>query len=616
VSRAMFGLPGIAKVNDSFNSLIVRGGSPSENTFFIDNIEMPNISHFGIQGTSGGFLSLFNGDLVRDVNFYSGGFSASYGDKLSSIMDIGFREGNRDDFDMQLDMNLAGVGGIAEGPLPGRKGSWLFAVRKSFLELLFEVVAEDSNVPAYTDLQGKVVYDLSANHRLSFLNIYGLSDLSSTREDAFADGENEYGGVTLTQNTGGVNWRYLWGKHGYSNTSLSHTFWKYDWNWFLTRDESELFDNQSLEQELKLRNVNTWRVSPKQKLEFGIEAKFLNTDYEYFNAQHNDPLGNITPEFSIDQNTGSQKYSAFVSYSWRPVRKLTLTPGFRADYFAYNKNTHISPRFSFSYQLSGKTSLNGAAGVFYQNMPLILLYQKEAFKDLRDPVSHHYVLGLSHLLSEDTRLTLEAYDKEYDHFPLDPTTPSLFIMDEPVYEIARFTPHEQLVDSGKAYSRGVEVMLQKKLAKNFYGLISGTYFKTRYRDHDGVWRNRIYDNRYAFNIEGGFKPNSKWEFSVRWTYAAGRPYTPYDVEASRDLRRGVFDQNKVNAERLPAYNSLNLRFDRRFHFSGSNLIFYFSVWNALNSENVWYHMWNETHNREDRILQFERTPVLGLEFEF
>jgi hypothetical protein len=618
VSRAIYGLPGIAKVNDSFNSLIVRGGSPSENTFFVDNIEMPNISHFSIQGTSGGFLSLLNGDLVRDVNFYSGGYSSMYGGRLSSIMDISLREGNRDEFDMQLDMNFAGVGGIVEGPLPGGKGSWLFAARESFIELLFAILGEDGNVPAYTDWQGKLVYDLSAKHQLRLLNVYGLSDISSTRADALNDGENQYGGVTLTQNTGGVNWRYLWSKNGYSNTSISHTFWRYDWNWFLTREESELFDNKSFEQEIKLRNVNTYRIGPRHKLEFGIEAKALKTDYEYFNAEHTDPLGNATPEFKIDQSTSSQKYGAFASCSWQPGRpgKLILTPGLRVDHFAFSKNTHISPRFSFSYQLSERTSLNGAAGIFYQNLPLILLYQKDAFKDLKDPVSYHYVIGFSHLLTESTRLTVEAYDKEYDHFPLDPSSPSLFIMDEPIYEIARFTPHDQLVDNGRAYSRGVEVMVQKKLAKNFYGLISGTYFRSRYEDNDGVWRNRVYDNRYTFNIEGGYKRNSKWQFSVRWIYAGGRPYTPFDMEASRDLGRGVFDHDRVNAERLPAYNSMNLRFDRRFHFSGSNLIFYLSIWNALNNENVWHYQWNEVANRQEKILQFERSPIFGLEFEF
>jgi hypothetical protein len=219
-------------------------------------------------------------------------------------------------------------------------------------------------------------------------------------------------------------------------------------------------------------------------------------------------------------------------------------------------------------------------------------------------------------LTENTRLTAEIYEKEYDNLPLDPSQPSLFILDQPIYQIMRFTPHERLESRGKAYARGVEVSVQKKLAEKLYGLASGTVFRSRYRDLDRVWRNRVNDNQYAFNIDGGFKPNHKWEFSLRWTYAGGIPYTPFDFDASQELGRGVFDSTRVNSERLPDYHSLSVRFDRRFHFSGSNLTLYVSVWNVLNVQNTWYHLWNEVTNQPNTIEQLERTPIFGLEFEF
>jgi len=133
---------------------------------------------------------------------------------------------------------------------------------------------------------------------------------------------------------------------------------------------------------------------------------------------------------------------------------------------------------------------------------------------------------------------------------------------------------------GEAYSRGIEVMIQKKLAKDFYGLASGSYFRTRYRGADQMWRDRIFDNRLILSLEGGYKPDSRWEFSLRWIYAGGRPYTPFDERASQEADQGILDDSRVNASRYPAYHSLNARCDRRFHFSGSNLIFYLSVWNA------------------------------------
>ena len=430
------------------------------------------------------------------------------------------------------------------------------------------------------------------------------------------DTENEYGGIKMMQNTLGLNWRFFWNNKGYSNTSISHNLTKFDWNWRLTQTEAELFNNDSDEQEFRLRNVNYYRINPSHKLEFGLEAKFLKAEYDYSHQPYNDLLGNPTDEFLMAKTVHSQKYGLFASTTWKPFGQLSLTPGVRMDHFAYNGNTHFSPRFSFSYQLNSRTSLNGAAGIFYQNLPSFLLYQKAAFKGLQDPKSRHYVLGIHHLLTENTRLTVEVYDKKYDHFPINPTQPSLFIIDQPLYQLIRFTPHDQLVDGGKAYSRGVEVMVQKKLAEKFYGMVGGSYFRSRYQGLDGVWRNRIYDNRYTSNIEVGYKPNHKWEFSARWTYAGGVPYTPYDVNASRALRRGVYDRTNINSKRLPAYNCLNLRFDRRFHFSGSNLIFYFSVLNVLDRTNVWHYQWYEMSNEPITTAQFERSPIFGLEFEF
>jgi len=327
-------------------------------------------------------------------------------------------------------------------------------------------------------------------------------------------------------------------------------------------------------------------------------------------------MGDSTPEFSIDDRITAHKFGSFASHTWKPFDKITAFEGVRFDYFSYSKNSHISPRLSLSYQLNERTSINGSTGIYYQNLPLILLSQKEEFQNLKDPVAYHYILGLGHLLTENTKMNIEVYEKDYDNFPLDPTTPPLFILDELFYRYGFFFNHEELVDNGKAYSRGIEMMIQKKLAKDVYGLLSGSYFRTRYRDFDGIWRDRVFDNRILFSAEGGYKPNNRWEFSMRWIYAGGPPYTPFDIGASQAINRGVFDQNNINGARYPDYHSLNVRFDRRFHFSGSNLIFYFSVWNAYNRKNIASYFWDEIENKQDTTYQWSLLPVFGLEFEF
>ncbi len=616
VSRIVMALPSVAKVNDTRNSLVVRGGSPIENGYYVDNIAIPNINHFPLQGASSGAMGLLNVDFIKDVSFYTGGFSALYGDRLSSIMDVSFREGNTTEFDGQLDLNMTGFGVVGEGPLPTGKGSWLFSARRSYWDLVvdaFEV--EASTIPEIVDVQTKLVYNLSDKHQLSILEVLGIDESVIKKELAAENEENVYGDANWKTNTLGMNWRYLWSGKGYSNTSISHSFIDWKSTWYETLTDYQLTENNSTEQNIWVRNINHFVINSGNTFDFGLDLQLLGAEYNKFYAAYTDPLGNATPELQMDESISAYKAATFFIYTWKPLARLTTTYGVRLDYFDFNDNIYLSPRFQFSYKLDINTTLNGSYGQFYQFLPLILLTQDDAFQSLEDPRADHYVLGISHLLTENTRLTVEGYAKEYHNVPLDPTQPSLFIIDESNDQDG-FSSHDQLVDTGVAFTRGIEVMLQKKLARKVYGLVSGSYFRSRYRDYDGVWRDRIYDNRFMFTIEGGYKPNHKWDFSLRWVYAGGTPYTPFDITASEDAVRGIYDSDRINEDRLPDYHSLNLRIDRRFHFKASNLIVYLSVWNVYGRDNVASYYWNEIQNKQDTFNQWGTLPALGLEFEF
>ncbi len=614
VSRIIRILPCAAKVNDLFNSLVIRGGSPVENGFYLDNIEIPNINHYPIQGSSGGPIGLLNVDFLQDVTFSAGGFSAIYGDRLSAIMDLTFREGNRNEFDGQLDVNFAGFGIAAEAPIAGGRGSWLFSVRRSFLDLLVDAIGTGV-APRYSDYQGKLVYNISSRNEITVLGVLGIDFIEFGKEQSEKDGNSIYGKWDGNECAAGVNWRWLWSKNGYSNTSLSVLSTQYKGNFFWTESDNLLTDEYSLEQTIQLRNVNAYKLNESSYLEFGFDSKFAVNDYDFFVSEHTNAIGDMVGALTVDDRIGSPKVGVFTSLTWKPFTRLSTTFGMRYDYFEYNEHSHVSPRFSFSYQFSERLSLNGAGGVYYQNLPLRLLVQQKTNKQLKDLVAYHYILGTSFLLTEDTKLTWEGYFKDYDNFPIDLAQPQLFVVDEAFYS-GYFTTWQKLIDEGRARSWGVELTLQKKLVRGMYGLLSGSYFKSRYRGLDGVWRDRVIDNHIFVGIEGGYKPNNKWEFSLRWIFAGGVPYTPFDLGASQALNRSVLDRTRVNQERYPDYHSLNIRVDRRFNFRSSNLILYFSVWNAYNRKNISTYYWNENEQKQDVIYQWSLVPVFGLEFEF
>jgi hypothetical protein len=617
VSRILYGLPSVAKVNDQMNQLIVRGGSPIENAFYIDGIEIPNINHFPTQGSSGGPIGLLNVDFVRDVRFSSGGFGAAYGGRLSSVMDIAFREGSREGFEGQLDLNWAGYGGAAEGPLFGKRGSWFLSVRRSYLDQLAKVVDVGSiKPPTYGDVQGKAVYDINPSHQLSLLAVWGY-DLNNPDKEAALNGDmTAYGSQDLAERTTGIGWRALWGKNAFSNTTISLTSDRFRESFTETSTDLPLFRNRSLEQTLRFRNVNTVRFGSNLGLDFGMEAKLRTADFNNRYEVSTNSLGNPVDPLVMKRSVRDNRLGAFFNWTVRPTPLLSGVIGLRADYASKTGRTILSPRISIGYQLTDRTEITGSAGVYFQELPLILLAQIGNDVKLDDPRAVHAVVGLNHLIGESTRLTVEAYQKTYRDFPMDPGQPGLFMIDELIYRYGFFSGHQNLISNGKAEAKGVELTLQKKLADKVYGLASAAFFKTRYQGLDGIWRDRVYDNRFLFSAEGGYKLNRSWEFSLRWIWAGGAPYTPIDPSASALAHRDVLDGSQINARRYPAYHALNIRIDRRFNWNRRSLVAYLSVWNVYGRKNVANYFWDDAEGKIETIYQWGTLPIFGLEFEF
>ncbi|MEZ5360402.1 MAG: TonB-dependent receptor [Candidatus Zixiibacteriota bacterium] len=614
VNRIVRSLPSVAKVSGESNGLAVRGGSPMENGFYLDNIEVPNINHFAVFGSTGGGLGMIQIDLIRDVDFSAGGFSAAYGDRLSSIMSLSLREGNRDKFAAQLDFGMMGIGSVLEGPLGKGKGSYLISLRRSYIDLLTKI-SSIGVAPRMTDGQAKIVYDLSPSNRISIIGMGGDDWIDYDKETAGDDGNDMYGITEGSLYAGGINWRSLWNAHGYSNTSLSYRRIRFGGFYKEYKSDREMLNNESVESAIQFRNVNTLRLGGNHKTEFGIEAHYYENDYDYYMADYTNLNGDSTEVEDIDTTIDETTVGAFFSYSATLFGRLTATAGARLDYYDYSERSHVAPRFALSYQLSDRTSFNLATGLYYQQLPFAILMKREEYKNLKDLEAQHYVAGIKHLLTANTQLTIEGYYKQYKNYPIDTDQPNYFLIDEVTYQFSG-VPFNNLVSEGKGRSYGVELTVQKKLTEGIYGLASGGWTRSEYKALDGVWRPRMFDNRFVFTCEGGWQPNNKWEFSTRWVIGGGVPFTPIDAAASAAINHTVRDDSRINSERYSAYHSLNIRAERRFNFKSSSLVAYLSFWNVYSHKNVAQVYWNEVEQKEDTMYQWGILPVLGLEYEF
>ncbi|MDH4198541.1 MAG: TonB-dependent receptor, partial [Candidatus Aminicenantes bacterium] len=307
---------------------------------------------------------------------------------------------------------------------------------------------------------------------------------------------------------------------------------------------------------------------------------------------------------------------AFLSYLVQVFPNFSLSAGARIDYVPLSERIHLSPRLSFSWVLTKRLTMNGAFGIYYQQMPLFLIKQDPGNAALPDPRARHLVLGFKYLLRQDIQLTLEAYDKQYTDHPMAPKSQYWFVIDDVNGDNDRFWDFGALVAEGRAYARGVELTLQKKISKKLYGLVNLTYYRARYRDLMGFWRNRLFDNRFIVCLSGGYKPSRTWEFNVRWTLAGNKAFTPVDEALSIQYGYPVVRIEDVMAGHFNDYQNFSFRVDKRFSFRRSNLIVFLGALNLFDHKNELYRFWDYYGNQYLSEYMWGAIPYVGLEFEF
>ena len=615
VSRMLQVLPGVGMATDQRNDLIVRGGSPGEHLTVVDNIEIPNINHFPTQGASGGVIGLLNSDLIADVSFSAGGFGVEHGDRLSSVMVVTQREGNRSEVDAEISTSMAGAGVLLEGPLARGRGSWALSARRSYLELiagLVGAIGTGGAVPRYGDFQGMATVDIAPTHRLQVLGLGGVDAIDLSLDDR----EDSAVVSRARQSVGGLNWRWLWSGNGYAETSVALTRADYGVN-VTEAGENEtrtLFDNESREQEVVLRSH--WRYRPRAgtALAWGLTARKLSGDFDLFARSDRTRLGTRDEQLDVRAVLSGHKAGAFASVEQSVGPRLTATFGGRFDHFTLNRQGAWSPRVGLAYEVDSRTTLTAAAGVYRQTLPVWLLVQHPDNRRLAGQRANHYVAGVRRLLTPSTLLSVEAYRKDYRGLPFDPDDPTVLVVDR--FADFRTPTPGRLVGGGRARSHGVEGLVRKKLAADVYGLASYAYAVSRYTDGLGMERDRTFDHRHVASVVVGYRPNDRFELSGRWRYAGGRPYSPFDPVLSSRAGAGVVRRDRINAERHAAYHCLDLRFDHRRHYRSVTLVSFFSVLNVYDRDNVFHYYWDRDDNRPERATQWGLLPVGGFELEF
>jgi len=614
VVRAISVLPGVAQAAPGRNDLVVRGGAPSENLFFLDDIEIPNINHFGTQGSTGGPLSFINLDFVREASFSTGGFGVRYGDRLSSVLDIDLRSARSDRIGGKATISATQFGLNLEGPT-GEQGSFIFSARRSYLDLVFKA-AGFSFVPEYWDFLGKFDHALSPADRISVLGIAALDDVNyfnDTADDRYDN--SRILGTAQNQYAAGVAWEHLF-RNGLTTVSVSRNEVSYDGS---QRDSllNPIFLNRSREAETGLR-ADLLLKSADGGLEFelGTQIKRVDGKYTLFLPEFVSSFGDTLSVNINDEKGSGTKGSAYAQVSSMVLPRLQLTVGGRVDYFsAISTKFYGTPRASLVFTLSAKTNLTGSVGLYRQFPSYVWLVGSPDNINLKAMRVAQYVLGVEHFPRPDLKIRLEGFAKTYADYAasLDRTylvmanTGAGYGGAEQNFDSFGF---DRLASGGAGRALGIELLLQKKLsAIPAYGIASLTLSETRFTGFDGIERPGTFDQRVLLNLSGGYQFDERWEASLRFRLATGAPYTPYNNDGSQN-------PSMYNSERFDVAHSLDLRVDRRWNFSGWSLIGYVDIQNVYNNPVVSSVRWDPRTGEQVFNESIGILPSIGVSAEF
>lgn len=612
VVRATQLLPGVGISSAGRNDLVVRGGAPFENLFMVDNFEVPNINHFGTQGSTGGPLSLINIDFVDDVKFSSGAYPAKYGDKTSSITHITLRNGNEEAFGGMLNLSATGFGLNLEGPL-SNKGSYWFSARRSYLDLIFKA-AGFAFIPEYWDFQGKLSYKLDSKNTLSFLTISALDYVTLNNENDDNLFKNSRVAVpNQNQYFSAITWKHFF-ENGYLNTTLGETLTNYE----ISQNDStgkSVFQNKSKEAETALKFDLFLQLKKNTNLSIGNQTKFATSlDYDIIIPGYlrSDSQGNQFP-FSTDTSFMNFKNGTYADFS-QFFGGFQYSVGLRYDYYNnLESKNYLSPRFSIGYQFNDISLISISGGRFYQSPSYIWTIGDIINSNLKAIRADQIVFSFQHQPREDVKVQIELYQKWYNDYPARVFRPYSVLSPSGFDDITSDIPYglEPLLSSGIGFSRGIELFIQKKYSTiPIYGLLSVTLSDTKFKSIKGDYIEGAYNTPLIVNFTTGYRIGQSWEISAKFRYSTGLPTTPFD--STGKLVLAEYNQG----EKLPDYHGLDVRLDKRWNFSSLSLITYIDVQNIYGRENVGGIKWNPRENIVEEQKSFGVLPSIGINFEF
>jgi len=618
-------LPGFITTGDQGGQLYIRGGSPVQNKVLLDGMIIYNAFH------SIGLFSVFDTDIIANADVYTGGFNAQYGGRISSVMDIKTRDGNKAQLKGKVGASPFGAKLTLEGPLKklndsGAGISYVLSGKTSYLEessqLLYTYIDSTGLPFNFTDLYGKVSFSGSSGSKFS---VFGFN---------FTDDVTYLNSSKLSWKNAGVGANFVVVPAGSSMLISGHFA---NSGYKINLSEENLPPRFSSVKGFNLGLDFKYAIG-EDEIKYGIEAIGFSTDFETFN-----PLG-----IAVNQRENTTELGAFVTYKYSKG-KIILEPSFRTQYYSSLSVVSPEPRLGVKFKVNERLRLKGAAGIYSQNLiaansdrDIVNLFYgflaspqnlQDDFvqsdgnvREVKNPLqkANHLILGFEFDITEKLNLNIEGYIKEFSQ--VTNTNRNKLFPDNPDYNhIPAVLRKDFIVESGKA--KGIDVVLKYEEKGTYVWFVYSLGDVDRW---DGFQTyDPIFDRRHNINFVAtqGFGKDDSWEFSGRWNLGSGLPFTqtqgfyqPIDAQGGVGTEFLSANPNELgiyyaglNEGRLPTYHRLDLNIRKTTKFANDMVLeVNAGVTNVYSRKNIFY----VNRITQETVYQLPILPSIGLDLSF
>lgn len=665
ILRSIQALPGIMVNNEFKADYNVRGGNQHENLILVNDAQV--YEPFHIKEIANASVGIFNVDLINKVDFMTGGFNAKYGDKMSSVLNIQYREGNKTRYSGAASLSLAYLDSYIEGPLIDDI-SFIVGFRKSYLEYLLSLIDyQDTKTmkPSFYDLQGVLSFHISPSNKILFDFINSgdnftylpagqkifqpfissfngeLAEFTSSKFE-----KDDYNATYFTnlfdiQSLNLISNKFLLKAEMsyYHEKNNEYRLSTEDYNQFINtlqsnqnyfeRIHSERLTTNTLTiKTFELKSDLAYQITPSYEINAGISYKNISytqkVDDIYTvikNENLSDPLiiktdtligkGELAEDNPID--TKSYKWAGYVENIFQVGSNFAINIGSRVDYFEINRDLTFSPRLNISYKLNNNTTLRGAWGYYYQSPNYRqLLTSASSDSNTKSQKAVHYILGIDHNISlssnynEYIQLKAELYYKDYK---------KLISSSRGYFERLIYSRQNDAIGDAKGFDFHLKLALSKFYFWMSYSLLFAS--ENKLNDNIGSYP-RYTDQRHTASFIANFKGGGGWNFTLKAFYGSGFPYTPRTAV----YNNGIWDWKigPIHSMYLPAYKRVDIRLSKDFDFSkNSKLNIFIDVSNIFNFRNVQgyeYKTPGYLKPEPEEVLLWPILPSFGIRYSF